>query len=416
MPTLPTQSFATMVANTVAQIQGNSSRLINFAVGSTLRAVVEGFAGLFLWFQAQVLQLILAIRLATSVGTDVDTWTADFMPIIPGSQTTTLPNGSPRLGAQPSTGLATFSRFTAAPVALLIPAAASITYTNNGNGTFTPVVTNAGSLPPATAGVQGQTVSFAVVVDTANTAYSPSLGGYVIPSGVTSVTIPVQALTPGSVGNISVGALTVLSGSNVPVGIDAVTNSAAFDNGVNQETDAQLKARFPLFLQTLRQGTAGAIEGAVAGIQVGMQTQILNCEDPSGSTDFGAFTVFVDDGTGDIPAATLALASAAIFAIAAAGTRPIVQAATALLVSPSAVVTVAPGFNQQTVLSQVVAVITAGINGTGLGNTLSYLGLISQAFAIPGVTDITSYTLNSLTGDIVPGLGQTIKTGTVTVS
>jgi hypothetical protein len=416
MPTLPTQSFATIVANTVAQIQGNSSRLVNFALGSTLRAIVDGFAGLFLWFQAMVLQLLLAIRLSTSVGTDVDTWTADFMPIIPGSQSAALPNGSPRLGASASTGLATFSRFSAAPIAILIPAASSITYVNNGNGTFTATLTNAGTSPATTVGVQNQAVTFAVVVDTANTAFSATLGGYVIPAGVTSVTIPVQSLTPGSIGNIAVGALAVLSGSNVPAGVDQVTNSAAFANGVNQETDAQLKARFPLFIQSLRQGTAGAIQFAVASIQVGMQSEIFNCEDPNGATDFGAFTVFVDDGSGDIPAATLATAQSAIFAIAAAGSRPMVLAATALLVSPSMVVTVASGFNSGVVTSQVVAAITAAINGTGLGNTLSYLGLAAQAFAIPGVADITSYTLNSGTSDIVPGMGQTIKTGTTTIS
>ncbi len=53
MPTLPTQSFATIVQNTAAGIQGRSSKLLNFAIGSTLRAIAEGFAGLFLWFQAR---------------------------------------------------------------------------------------------------------------------------------------------------------------------------------------------------------------------------------------------------------------------------------------------------------------------------------------------------------------------------
>ena len=57
MPTLPTQSFSTMVSNVVAGIQGRASKLLNFSQGSTLRAIVEGFAGIYLWFQALVLQL-----------------------------------------------------------------------------------------------------------------------------------------------------------------------------------------------------------------------------------------------------------------------------------------------------------------------------------------------------------------------
>src|SRR5258707_15404924 len=107
MASLPTQSFSTIVTNTIAGIQGRASKLINLSTGSTLRAIVEGFAGLYLWMQAQVLRVWQATRLSTSSGTDVDTFTADFMPVIPGSQSATLPNGSPRLGAQFATGQVT---------------------------------------------------------------------------------------------------------------------------------------------------------------------------------------------------------------------------------------------------------------------------------------------------------------------
>src|SRR5258708_21688699 len=112
MPVLPTQSFNQMVTNTISGIQGRAAKLINFSTGSTLRAITEGFAGLFLWFQALVLQLLTAIRLSTSSGTDVDTFTADFMPIVTGSITTALPGGSPRLGAQFASGTVTYTRFT----------------------------------------------------------------------------------------------------------------------------------------------------------------------------------------------------------------------------------------------------------------------------------------------------------------
>src|SRR6266568_3766794 len=106
MASLPTKSFTAIVTNTIAGIQGRASKLINFSTGSTLRAIVEGFAGLFLWFQAMVLQVLQATRLSTSSGNDVDTFTADFMPALAGSS-------SPRLGAQAASGQVTFSRFTA---------------------------------------------------------------------------------------------------------------------------------------------------------------------------------------------------------------------------------------------------------------------------------------------------------------
>ena len=60
MANLPTQSFQTIVTNAIAGIQGRASKLINFAIGSTLRAIAEGFAGVFLWFQAMVLLVLQA--------------------------------------------------------------------------------------------------------------------------------------------------------------------------------------------------------------------------------------------------------------------------------------------------------------------------------------------------------------------
>src|SRR6266702_7550701 len=121
MASLPTQSFTQIVSNSIAGIQGRASKLINFSTGSTLRAIVEGFAGLYLWFQAMVLQVLQATRLSTSSGVDVDTFCADFMPIIAGSITTVLPSGSPRLGAQAASGQVTFTRFTAAATTCFIP-------------------------------------------------------------------------------------------------------------------------------------------------------------------------------------------------------------------------------------------------------------------------------------------------------
>src|SRR5260221_407190 len=138
MPTLPVQSFATTVQTAVAGIQGRANKLINFAIGSTLRAIVEGFGGVFLWFQAMVLQLLLAIRLSTSIGTDVDTFTVDFMPALPGSTTATLPSGSPRLGAQASSGQVTFLRFTPSAATLFIPVGTTV-QSNDGQNTFTVV-------------------------------------------------------------------------------------------------------------------------------------------------------------------------------------------------------------------------------------------------------------------------------------
>jgi len=129
---LPTQSFQQIVTNAIAGIQGRSAKLINFSQGSSLRAIVEGFAGVFLWFQAMALQLLSAMRLSTAVGADVDSFTADFMPTIGVS------NGvaSPRLGSQAATGQVTFARFTAAPSTCFVPVGATLTTSDGTNTAF----------------------------------------------------------------------------------------------------------------------------------------------------------------------------------------------------------------------------------------------------------------------------------------
>jgi phage-related baseplate assembly protein len=408
MPTLPTKSFATIVSDIAAGIQGRASKLVNFAIGSTLRAIAEGYAGVFLWFQALVLQLLTATRLATSTGVDADTFTADFMPAVGTS------NGvsSPRLGAQASTGQVTFSRQTAGPSTCFIPAASAI----GSNG----AITNAGPNNAATVQTTDGAQNFAVTVDTTNPAYSASLGGYTLAANVASINLPVQNLVPGTSGNVAVGAIAVLT---APItGIDTVVNSAAFTNGADSESDPALKARFPLYIASLAKGTEGAIGYAVVSIKLGMQYQIWE----PGIGGFTQLTVYVDDGSGAIPNAVLTAAAQAVFSVKAAGVPVAVLAATTLAANVTMTITTASGFDHPTVVAQVVAALTAYINGLGLGQvqngalvsgTLSYMRLAQVAFnASPGVTDVTGYSLNSGTADLVPAAGQTIKSGTIIVS
>lgn len=389
MPTLPTQSFNTIVSNTVAGIQGRASALVNFAIGSTLRAVAEGFGGVFLWFQALVLQLLTSTRLATCVGNDVDTWTVDLMPAVAGSVTAALPNGSPRLGAQAATGLVTFTRFTAGPSTCFIAVGDAVKTTDRSQ-------------------------TFAVTADTANVNYSAILNGYTLAADVASIDVPVQAQVAGAGGNVVNGAISVIA---TPItGIDTVSNSAAFTNGEDQETDAQLKARFKLYIQSLQKASEGAIGFAIASVQAGMQWQILENLDPGGGTDYGAITVYVDDGSGAIPAATLLAAQNAVQAVRAAGVRAQVLPATTLLTNPTMTITTAAGYDHPTVVAQVVAALGSYINGVGLGNKLSYFALGSVAIDVTGVTDVTNYTLNGVASDLVPAAGQTIKSGNIVVS
>jgi len=374
MTTLSTRSFTTMVQTFAAGVQGRANTLIDFSVGSPLRAIAESFSGAMLWLQAMILQVLTAARLSTSTGSDVDSFVADF------SQT--------RLGAQAATGLATFSRFTASASAPFVPVGAT-------------VKTSDGSQ------------SFAVYADTTNTAYSAALGGYTMPAQVTTLVAPVAALVPGSAGNVQAGAISQMT---TPIsGIDTVSNPAAFTNGIDEESDAALKARFQAFIAGLRQGTNQAIIAAIQALQSGLQVVVHENVDVSGAADAGMLTIYVDDGSGNPPASLITNANAVLYGVRAAGIRAAVYPATTLLASVSMTITTATGYVHQNVVAQVVAALGAAINATGLEKTLSFYSLAAVAFGVAGVTNVSAVSLNADAVDLRCSFGQTIKAKTIAV-
>ena len=389
MATLPTQSFQTIVANTIAGMQGRSSKLINFSTGSTLRAITEGFAGLFMWFQAMVLQLLLATRLATSTGTDVDTYAADWMTILPGSVTTALPGGSPRLGAQAATGQIKLARFTAGPSAPFVPAASSVTTAG--------VITNAGAHNAATVQTTDGSQTFVVIADTTYASYSAANGGYTMPSSIGTLVVPVQAQLAGSAGNIGPNSISVIN--STLVGIDTVTNLAAFANGADQESDSALKQRFSAFILGLSRGDIYGLTAAVLGAEVNVQWTLTEGYNLDGSYHPGFFFVIADDGSGSPSQGFLQTITNAANAVRPLSIQFSVFAPTVIFATPSLQIATASGYDHPTVVAQVAETIAFNINALGLGVSLPYTQIAAWAYSVPGVTSVTAVQLNGLMGD-----------------
>jgi hypothetical protein len=101
--------------------------------------------------------------------------------------------------------------------------------------------------------------------------------------------------------------------------------------------------------------------------------------------------VYVDDGSGAIPPATLAAAAAAVNATRAAGVSCGVFPATTLVAYVVMTIQTAGGFLHPTVVAQVQAALATYIS-------------------------VQNVTLNNKTIDLVPGPGQTIKAGVMAVS
>jgi uncharacterized phage protein gp47/JayE len=373
---LDTRSKDTIVGTIAAGMQGRLATFLNFAVGSVFRAVAEAHAGATLWLQKEFVTVLALTRASTSDGDDLASWMAQY--------------GLVRLPARAATGLVTFGRYSASGTIVVVPVGA-VAQTGDG------------------------ALRFAVYADPTNGAYSAASGGYVMLPGAATVSAPVAAITAGTTGNIAAGAITLV-GSAMP-GVDLVTNPAALSNGLDAESDADLRARFVLFINSLSKATPTAIGSAVRSVQQGLRYTITENIRPDGVTQYGYVTVYIDDGSGNPSAALIATVAAAVDAVRAAGVQVSVIGASTLPATVSMVVSVDPSYYAPDVVAAVTAALSVYINALPLGAKLRYTRLEQIAYdASPGVTNVTAVLLNGGTVDLTPAAAQTIKATSLVIN
>lgn len=375
MASVNSKSFTQLVSDFATAVQSRSAALADFTVGSILRAVSEATASVTVWIESLILVLLQTTRAATSSGTDLDSWVADY--------------GLTRLAAIAATGSVTFARFTATYQATIAPGIL--------------VQTADGSL------------QFAVTIDTTNAAWSVPANAYLIPAGTSSITIPVLCTTTGPAGNVIAGAISLMA-SAIPY-VDTVTNALAFTTGIAAETDTALRARFVSYIANLSKATKAAIGYAVTSVQSGVTYVLVDNTDYSGASDPGYFYVVVNDGTGHPSSAFLSLVSNAIDAVRAAGIRFGVYAPVPVTANIALTTGIAAGYDPTATHTAVSTAITNYVAALGIGATLSYTRLVQIAYdASAGVNNVTGLTLNSATADLTATQQQLIVLGTLTVS
>jgi uncharacterized phage protein gp47/JayE len=372
---LSLQNFSTLVEGMVASVQGAAQSLMDLTVGSVLRAILEANASIALWLQWLIVQCLATTRLATSSGTDCDSFGADF--------------GFTRLPAVAASGQVTFSRFTPSTSA------------------FIPV----GTVISTAANTQ----SFLVTADPTNAAYSAATGGYTLAAGVASLNVAVVASAAGSAGNVQPGAIALLS--SAVSGVDTVTNAEALTGGIDAESDTAFRSRFGNFLVSLSRATNIAIGSTISGIQQGLSYAINENIDQAGATQMGHFVVTVDEGSGNPPASLLSTVQQAVDAIRPVGTSFAVQGPVVAPANVAVTLTTATGSSHATAVAAVATAIEAYIASLPVGAVLSYTRLAQLAYgASSAVTNLSGLLLNGGTADLSPPLFGVVRAGTVTVA
>lgn len=385
---LDIQTQQQFVANEIAAIlsslaQSGTTPVFQFQPGSIILALVEAHARTGIWLESLAQFVLARTRLTTSSGIDVDSFVNQF--------------GLFREPGTAAKGLVTFTSFSATQQRL-IPVGATVT-------------------------TSGLTLSFAVYVDTTNPNYNPSLNAYVMAPSVTFIDVPVACSITGTTGNVAANTITVIN-SPIP-GVDLVTNAIAFTNAVNPQTDAQLRAFFVLYLNSLSRATLMAIEYSIAIVQTGLLYSIVeNIDYTSQLQRLGFFYAIVDDGTGFPPSPLLAAVSASINAYRG---LTIAYEVHAPVVVPITVVTniiLPAGFSDATLIADITAAIVSYINAIPMaGGILFYLRL-SQIIYNAILTDINNdsvfldsfkisvLTINGGTSDIASTNVQALRTNT----
>lgn len=382
MAILSLQNFNTMVQNFASSVQGACQYLIDFNPGSILLSVAEASSSVGLWMQWLILQVMLITRLATSTGTDVDSWVGDF--------------SLTRLPPVYATGAVTFSRFTNTTQALILPGAQ---------------IKSADGTQP-----------FIVIADATQGTWNATLGGYVIAAGVSSGNVTVQAQNPGVQANVLSGTITLIA-SAIPF-VDTVTNSLAFTTGINAETDAALQARFANYIQTRSRATLAAIAYAISVVQQGLSWTIDENVNAALVYMPGNFVVTVDDGTGTPPASLLTAVSLSVSSYRPIGSTWTVQGPSVTTATISFSFTTNPTTNKAapfgsyaSMIAAVQAAVVAYVNAIPDGSPLVYSRIAGVAYSVdPSIVAVESVLLNGSNVDITPTPFGAVKASNASVT
>ena len=252
---ITTIPFTTLVQNSIDQWASNLSVPPVLNPGDPLLAIFQASAAQAVFLESLDDTIANYARAQTSTGAALDSWMAQF--------------GFVRLPAIGAFGPVTFSTASVLAYNVVIPVGAIVQ-------------------------TSGGAIQFQVIADTTQAAYNATANAYIILAGNTSCSVTVQCTVVGTVGNVSANTIIQLS-STIP-GVASINNASAFTNGVVAESDTAFFTRWVAHLSSLSNATLAAITAAINAIQTGLDFQILDNTTQTNTTQYGFFTVVVENG------------------------------------------------------------------------------------------------------------------------
>ncbi len=372
---IPFQSFDTLVTNQVTAIQASSTQPLDFNTGTVELAMVQAQASMGIWLEYIFNAVLAMARAQTSTGVDLDTWMAQFKLY--------------RLTGNPSTGNCTFSRTVTTSTAQI------------------------------NVGVRVSTVDFSaqfiVIPDVSNPNYNSGAQAYILNVGVASTLVKVMCTTNGTVGNVSANTISVFT--SPVIGISTVTNALPFVNGKNGETDAEFRARFVLYINSLSRAVLPAYAFQMASIPEITRYNVVENETFGGSPQAGYVYTVIDDGTGAPPPDLLARAYAAIQTVRGLAILNDVFAPNTVSVNISVDLTISPLITQATVTQQVTDALVKYINFYPYDTVMPYSKFYELIYdASPGnIFNASSLLVNGATADLTGSPNTAYIVGTITI-
>ena len=370
---IPSRTYTDIVRDMSAAITASAGRVVDMSVGSILRAIVEANAAMVLWVQYLTMLVLQTTRAATSTGSDLDTWMADFM--------------LTRKPATTAKGGVSFSRYSAAVSAVVTV------------GTALKTVDGA--------------VSFHVAGDASHSAWQASLNGYLLPAGVSSIDIPIEAALAGEQGNVLAHSITILAAS-VP-GVDTVTNGLPTLGGTNSENDEAFRKRFQDFFAARSRATLDAISYAIRGVQDGLKFAIKENIDITGNKRPGSILILVEDRFGNFGDGLRSAIFTAVESVRPVGTAIILQPPHAVDIGISLTVTFSrAAVDTPAVLqNQISGALWRYVADCPIGGMVSITRIAEIAYRTTAfIVNISQVTLNGQALDItLPANGSFHLTG-----